>query len=239
MSGPASFWYQGPGEAQLQVDVGPISGTASIAFSSAGVLVGAGALLAVAALTFGGTNTLTGSGALSGSAANAFANTAALRGAGALNGSAANTFANSGTLTGSGALATSTPMVFGGTNTLTGAGRLTGTSAPVFVNSGTLDVPSGAVAVPSTTGGGGYRYFGWTPDEKKKKPVVEVGVSKFQNKVQVKYIAAPEQPAFPIEVLQTVAEVLQRNEVRNKALLARIEELEEEEDIEIIVRYLS
>lgn len=93
--------------------------------------------------------------------------------------------------------------------------------------------------VTSTGGGGGYRFFGYIPEPKKKKKVIEVGVDQVKEKFQVKYVSAPPQPDLPIELLQSVNDIVMKNEVRKKVLLQKLEEIEEEEDIKIIVRYLQ
>ena len=112
---------------------------------------------------------------------------------------------------------------------------------PVWKQVWTQTPPVVSVApapVTSTGGGGGYRFFGYIPEPKKKK-VIEVGVDQVKNKVQVKYVSAPPQPDLPIELLQSVNDIVMRNEVRKKVLLQKLEEIEEEEDIKIIVRYLQ
>lgn len=95
------------------------------------------------------------------------------------------------------------------------------------------------VASVATSSGG--RFFAWVPDypKKKKKPVVEVGVTTDKQKVSVRYFSAPEQPRFPIEVLQSVQEIISKNNYRRSELLRKIEEAEEEENILIILSELN
>ena len=110
-------------------------------------------------------------------------------------------------------------------------GGLSGAAAPVV----------SVTPTPTTGAGGGrWRSFGWYPEPRKRKPRVEVGYQTIAGKVEIKYISVPPQPAFPMEVLWDLEQLLKRNEHKRKAAIQEaLDEADELEDILVIMRLLN
>jgi len=145
---------------------GAISGSTSLAFSTAGALAGKGALSGSTSLTFTPAGSLRAKGALAGQSSLTFTPAGTLQAKGALAGQSSLTFTPSGLLATLGNLAGSSSLVFSPSGALAAKGALKGSSSLSFSASGALVgaavcAPraaqvylSGAVARQVYTGGG-------------------------------------------------------------------------------------
>lgn len=93
----------------------------------------------------------------------------------------------------------------------------------------------GPAPVEVVRGGGGYRYFGYTP-ERKKKPKVEV---KLEGK-KVAYVLYTGMPSYAglAESVEDLSKAIERYSIKSKIVRRKIEEIEDEEDIILILSQL-
>jgi len=93
---------------------------------------------------------------------------------------------------------------------------------------------SASVVRPS----GGSRYFGWTPEpkKKKKKPKVQIAV---EGK-KIAYVVYEGVPSYAplLESIQSLAEIIESS-ARERVIRKKIQDIEDEEDIIIILSMLN